>query len=157
MNSHSEIEQLKLQNYRLQRLNLLWLFAIVVIVSAGQARPQSDSVQAKKFVVVDENGKERAVFGMASGGPELVMLDSSDRTALQMQVPKIPDKAAFYLRDPELRAELELAMTMNGAVLHLNDKSGNRVRLATNELNAPLAAIYDAEGKLLFKVSAQSE
>jgi hypothetical protein len=134
---------------------LVWLLVAVLVLCMGQARPQSDSVQAKKFVVVDENGKERAAFGMASGGPELVMLDSSDRTALQMQVPKVPDKAAIYLRDPELRADLELAMTMNGAVVHLNDKSGNRVRLATNELNAPLAAVYDGEGKLLFKISAE--
>jgi hypothetical protein len=157
MNSQLQIEQLKLQNRWLQRWNLVWMLAVVVILCMGQARPQSESMQAKKFVVVDENGKERAVFGMASGGPELVMLDSSDRTALQMQVPKVPDRAAIYLRDAELRADLELAMTMNGAVLHLNDKTGNRVRLATNELNAPLAAVYDAEGKVLFKISAQSE
>jgi hypothetical protein len=29
------------------------------------------------------------------------------------------------------------------------------VRLATNELNAPLAAVYDEEGKLLFQVTAK--
>ena len=34
-------------------------------------------------------------------------------------------------------------MTMNGPVLHFNDRTGTRVRLAANELNAPLAAIYD--------------
>jgi len=155
MNPHPELEQLKRQNRWLQRVNLAWLLGAVVILCMGQARPQADSLQAKKFVVVDENGKERAVFGMASGGPELVMLDSTERVALHMQVPKVPDKAAIYLRDPELRSDLELAMTQNGAVVHLNDKSGNRVRLATNELNAPLAAVYDSEGKLLFEVSGK--
>src|SRR5262245_25091439 len=133
MNLHSELAQLRRQNRWLKRLNLAWMLAVLVILCAGQARPQSESVQAKKFIVVDENGKERAVFGMANGGPELVMLDSADRTALQMQVPKVPDKGAIYLRDAELQSDLELAMTMNGPVLHLNDKAGNRVRLATNE------------------------
>jgi hypothetical protein len=46
-------------------------------------------------------------------------------------------------------------MTQNGPVIHLNDRRGNRVRLATNELNAPLAAVYDEEGKLLFQVTAK--
>jgi len=31
------------------------------------------------------------------------------------------------------------------------------VRLAANELNAPLPAIYDEEGKQLFKVSAKGK
>jgi hypothetical protein len=44
---------------------------------------------------------------------------------------------------------------MNGPVLHFNDKSRNRVRLATNEINAPLAAIHDAAGKRLFEVTAK--
>lgn len=31
-------------------------------------------------------------------------------------------------------------MTMNGPVLHFTDKTGTRVRLAANELNAPLGS-----------------
>ena len=46
-------------------------------------------------------------------------------------------------------------MTQNGPVIHLNDRAGNRLRLATNELNAPLAAVYDEGGKVLFQVSAK--
>jgi hypothetical protein len=38
--------------------------------------------------------------------------------------------------------------------VHLSDKSGPRVRLATNELNAPLVAVYDEKAKVLFQVSA---
>ena len=48
-------------------------------------------------------------------------------------------------------------MTMNGPVLHFTDRTGSRVQLAANELNAPLAAIYDEMGKQLFKVSASQE
>ena len=151
------MEQLQRQNRMLRWLNLAWLLAIMLIVGLGQSRrPQADEMRAQRFVVVDENGKQRAVLGMASGGPELAMMDTSDRVALQLQVPKVPDKGAIYLNDPELSAGLELAMTMNGPVLHLNDRSGNRVRLATNELNAPLVAVHDAEGNLLFKISAEN-
>ena len=48
-------------------------------------------------------------------------------------------------------------MNINGPVLHFTDKTGTRVRLAANELNAPLAAIYDEYGEQLFKVSAKEE
>ena len=46
-------------------------------------------------------------------------------------------------------------MTQTGPVLHFNDRTGNRIRLATNELNAPLAAVYDAEGKKVFEVTGK--
>jgi hypothetical protein len=74
-----------------------------------------------------------------------------------VQVPKIPDNPSLYLSDPRESARVELAMTMNGPVLHFTDKNGTRVRLAASELNAPLAVIYDEEGKRLFKVSAKDE
>lgn len=76
---------------------------------------------------------------------------------MRLQVPKFPDKPSLYLGDPSQSAKVELAMTMNGPVLHFTDKTGTRVRLAANELNAPLAAIYDEEGEQLFKVSAKEE
>ena len=44
-------------------------------------------------------------------------------------------------------------MTQTGPVLHLSDLQGVRARLATNELNAPLFAVYDDAGRGLFEVS----
>ncbi len=87
----------------------------------------------------------------------MVLEDTGGRGVVQLQVPKFPNKPSLYLRDPSESSRVELAMTMNGPVLHFTDRTGTRVRLAANELNAPLAAIYDEQGEPLFKVSAKEE
>jgi len=152
------IEKLERENRHIKRLGLTALVVTGLIISIGQARPQQpDVIRATKFVLVDENGQQRATLGIENGGPALVLEDTNGRGVVQLQVPKIPDKPSLYLSDPRESARVELAMTMNGPVLHFTDKTGTRVRLAANELNAPLAAIYDDEGKQLFKVSAKEE
>jgi len=154
----SRISRLERENRRIKRLGFTALIVAGLIITLGQARSQQpDVVRATQFVLVDENGQQRATFGIENGGPALVLEDTSGRGVVRLQVPKIPDKPSLYLSDPRESARVELAMTMNGPVLHFTDKTGTRVRLAANELNAPLAAIYDAEGKELFKVSAKDE
>ncbi|MEX2120270.1 MAG: hypothetical protein WD847_11805 [Pirellulales bacterium] len=120
----------------------------------GPSRPdEPGEVKAKRFVVVDSKGAERAALGIEDGAPSLVLYNSAGRGVVRCEVPAVPDKPALYLVDPE-QGTLELALTMNGPVVHLSDKTGPRVRLATNELNAPLVAVYDEKAKVLFQVSA---
>lgn len=151
------IEQLERKQRQTQRGLTLSLITLALFVTLGQAAPKkpTKTVKATQFVVVDAKGRQRAVLGMSGGGPELVLNNSQGRALLQMRIPKIPEKAALYLRDPKSQSSVELAMTTNGPVLHFSDKQGTRVRLATNELNAPLTAVYDAKGKLVFKVTAK--
>ena len=121
----------------------------------GQAKPEPVEMKATKFTLVDEQGLSRGSFAMENGGPALVLTDSRGKGVIRLQVPKVPDKAAIYLTAPVESTDAELAMTQTGPVLHFNDRAGNRVRLATNELNAPLAAVYDAEGKKVFEVTGK--
>ena len=152
------LDRLDRENRRNKRLGFTALIVTGLIITLGQARPQQPNViRATQFVLVDENGQQRATLGVENGGPALVLEDTNGRGVVQLQVPKIPDKPSLYLSDPTESARVELAMTMNGPVLHFTDKTGTRVRLAANELNAPLAAIYDEQGKQLFKVSAKVE
>ena len=157
MELNSRVTELERENRRIKRIGLASFLVAGLMISIGQARPeQAKVIQATKFVLVEKNGKQRATLAIENGGPALVLEDTSGRGVVRLQVPKIPDKPSLYLRDPRLSAGLELAMTMNGPVLHLTDRTGTRVRLAANELNAPLAAIYDAEGNRLFRVSTKN-
>ena len=161
MKNESELTHRVAELEKKQRLMQRAMLAAIVgwglVVTLGQASPQQHpkSIKAQQFVVVDAQGRTRATLGMSAGGPELVLTNSRGRGLLQLRVPKIPEKAAIYMHDPKSQSGLELAMTTNGPVLHFSDKQGTRLRLATNELNAPLAAVYDAQGKLLFKVSSK--
>jgi hypothetical protein len=147
---------------RLERNARRWRWAataaavgLALIVFLGQAKPEPTEVKANKFTLLDQGGAPRATLALEAGGPSLVLTDARGREAIQLSVPKVPDKGTIYLSDGEAGSNLELAMTQNGPVIHLNDRTGNRVRLATNELNAPLAAVHDEEGKVLFQVTAK--
>jgi len=155
MNLETRIERLERGDRRWRLAATVAGAGLALVVFMGQARPELGEVKARKFVLVDDEGTSRATLAMEAGGPSLVLTDARGRGAIRLSVPKVPDKGTLYLSDGEARSDLELAMTQNGPVIHLNDKRGNRVRLATNELNAPLAAVYDEEGKLLFQVTAK--
>ncbi|HZL91973.1 MAG TPA: hypothetical protein VFB96_26620 [Pirellulaceae bacterium] len=155
MNLETRIERLERGDRRWRLAATVAGAGLALVVFMGQARPEPGEVKARKFVLVDDEGTSRATLAMEAGGPSLVLTDARGRGAIRLSVPKVPDKGTLYLSDGEARSDLELAMTQNGPVIHLNDKRGNRVRLATNELNAPLAAVYDEEGKLLFQVTAK--
>src|SRR5688572_15636890 len=112
------VARLKRENQRLKRIGLTALVVAGLIITLGQASPeQPEVIRATKFVLVDENGQQRATFGIESGGPGLVLEDTNGRGVVQLQVPKIPDKPSLYHSDPDESARVELAMTMNGPVL----------------------------------------
>ena len=149
MELETRVEKLERENRWLKRIGMTALIVGGLIVMLGQARPQSAEVlRASKFVLVDKEGRQRATLAIENGGPALE--DTRGRGVARLQVPKIPDKPSLYLSDPGQSARVELAMTMNGPVMHFSDQAGTRVRLAANELNAPLAAIYGPEGEEVF-------
>ena len=149
------LERLERDSRRLRSAALLLAIALGLCFFLGQAKPEPGEVKGTKFVLVDDQGAPRGTLALENGGPALVLTDSKGKGVIRMQVPKVPDKAAIYLTDPTESTDVELAMTQTGPVLHFGDRVGNRIRLATNELNAPLAAVYDAEGKKLFEVTAK--
>ena len=155
MDLNLRLARLELESRRWRAAALLLLTLVGLSLFLGQAKQQLGEVKGTKFVLVDEQGAPRATLAIENGGPALVLTDSRGKGALRLQVPKVPDKGAIYLTDAAESTDAELALTQTGPVLHFNDRSGNRVRLATNELNAPLAAVYDAEGTKLFEVTSK--
>lgn len=154
MDLHARIERLERSARRWRLAAAAAGVGLALVVFLGQAAREPMEVKGEKFVLVDASGASRATLAIEAGGPALIMTDERGREAVRLAVPKVPGKGAIYLSDGET-GNLELAMTQNGPVVHLNDQRTNRVRLATNELNAPLAAVYDEEGTVLFQVTAK--
>ncbi|MBC7853750.1 MAG: hypothetical protein IAF94_09965 [Pirellulaceae bacterium] len=155
MNTNDRLTLLERETRRWRTAVALLGIGLGLCLFLGQAKPEATEVKATKFVLVDEQGAPRGTLAMENGGPAFVLTDSKGKGVIRLQVPKVPDKAALYLSDPIESTDAELAMTQTGPVLHFNDRVGNRIRLATNELNAPLAAVYDAEGKKVFEVTGK--
>ena len=157
MDLSARVEKLERENRRLKRLAGCGLAIVCAALALGQASPpEPKTVEAARFVVVDENGRERMVLGMDESGPALLIRSSQGREAVRLDVPSVTDKPALYLDDAPAAARLEMGLTMNDPVIHLTDSTGVRARLATNELNAPLFAVYDDEGRPLFEVSKRN-
>lgn len=155
MDTNHRLARLERELSRWRALAMLTAIGLGLCLFLGQAKPEPGELKATKFTLVDEQGMSRGTFAMENGGPALVLTDSRGKGVIRLQVPKVPDKAALYLSDPIESMDAELAMTQTGPVLHFNDRVGNRIRLATNELNAPLAAVYDAEGKKVFEATGK--
>lgn len=155
MDTNDRLSRLEVESRRWRTFSLLMAIGLGLCLFLGQAKPEATEVNAAKFTLVDEQGMSRGTFAMENGGPAFVLIDSKGKGVIRLQVPKVPDKAALYLSDPTESTDAELAMTQTGPVLHFNDRVGNRIRLATNELNAPLAAVYDAEGKKVFEATGK--
>jgi hypothetical protein len=155
MNTNDRLNHLERESRRWRTAAVLLGITCGLCLFLGQAKPEPTEVKATKFTLVDEKGMSRGTLAMENGGPAFVLTDSRGKGVIRLQVPKVPDKGALYLSDPAESTDAELAMTQTGPVLHFNDRVGNRVRLATNELNAPLAAVYDAEGKKVFEVTGK--
>src|SRR5436190_19742762 len=155
MDTNLRLTRLEQESRRWRATAVCLAIALGLCLFLGQAKPQPSEVKAAKFTLVDEQGIPRGTLAMENGGPAFVLTDSKGKGVIRLQVPKVPDKAALYLSDPTESTDAEFAMTQTGPVLHFNDRVGNRIRLATNELNAPLAAVYDAEGKKVFEVTGK--
>jgi len=156
MDLAARVEKLERENRRLKRLAGCGAAVACAVLAMGQAAPEPKTIEAARFVVVDDAGRERMVLGMDESGPALVIHSSQGREAVRLDVPSVTDKPALYLDDVPAAARLEMGLTMNGPVIHLTDSTGVRARLATNELNAPLFAVYDDEGRSLFEVSKRN-
>lgn len=158
MDLEVRISRLERQLGRWKRVAWAGGLLLVIAIAMGQAAaPIAATVTAKKFTLVDDQGKTKAVLAVEDEGPIFVLHNQAGKPVVQLQVPKIPDKPSLYFLDAEGRQQMELALTPGGPVLHFSDQSGVRARIATNELNAPLAAIYDDAGKKLFEVTTQKQ
>jgi hypothetical protein len=154
MTLESRVALLEAKNRRLKQVVMAAGLVVVVLTAMGQARKEGpERIEAGQFVVVDNEGRERAVLGLEDGSPVLVITNGEGRETVRLEVPSVPDKPALYFTDPGEGHRMELAMTQTGPVLHFSDQRGVRARLATNELNAPLLAVYDDTGRSLFEVS----
>jgi hypothetical protein len=104
-------------------LALAWMF-----MDAGrpaQARRSATvhrETGAKRFVLVDEKGKPRAILGMNKDGPGLALLDEKGNVRVSLGLTEVGPVLA--LLDEEGRSRAVLRVTKEGPGLALLDENG---------------------------------
>jgi hypothetical protein len=145
----------EVRTWRWACLGVLSTATVAICLGAAADDDPPAVLRTGRLEVVDPDGRARAWLAASDGGIEWVLTSADGREAARLEVPAVPDKPALYFFDRAEGHQAELALTQTGPVLHFSDRQRVRLRLATNELNAPLVEVADAEGRELFAVTGQ--
>ncbi len=91
---------------------------------AQEQPPVAEVVQARKFVVLDENGRERAVLGVTPAGPCLTLSDENGQTRTALGFLRINTEPGLILYDENGKSHLWLGARPFGPQLLLFNKTG---------------------------------
>ena len=115
-------------------------------MTAGIAS-REDVVNAKKFNLLDDNGKTRASLSATELGTALTLRDENNQPRASLSVTEL--ETALTLRDENNQPRAKLALSKNGPELALcdeNDKPRARLAVSKDEM---VLDLFDADGKPL--------
>ncbi len=150
------LDRLERSNRRLKGVVVLVVFAGVVLVARDQVFRNATiqlldgdgTIEAREFVVRDNDGKRRASLGVPGDMPALVLFDESENGLASLSVQGGRDGASHLtLCDRRGKAAIYLGLLSTGPTISLSDASGKiRASLAVDELRdgSPSLILLDA-------------
>ncbi len=142
-----ELTQTKAAVFRMRRHNLCILRAVILMVvllalawmfmdTGRPAQARGGAVVhretgAKRFVLVDEKGKSRAILGMNKDGPGLALLDEKGNVRVSMGLTEVGPVLA--LLDGAGHSRAILRVTKEGPGLALLDENGQGKVFTSND------------------------
>ena len=170
------IEKVERQNRWLKYLGLSALMLVAAVMLSGQASPDNNLLEARRFTLRAETGEVRAELGMTSSlpggkGPCLTLYDEKKNKRAVLSVMEYGPDLVFYDAHGEERAKLvvadggprmvlrgtggkiqvQLAVNADIPWLALFDASEKqRALMVVNDVKGPSFALYDSKGKEMF-------
>jgi hypothetical protein len=151
-----ELAQAKRRARRLV-IAALACIGVLVVAWAGvlQATAQREAhvapkVVARSFVLVDENGKTRAVLAGVKDGPALGLYDENGKTRAWLDVGE--DGPGLTLYDENGKGRAMLAVGKDGpGLLGLYDENGKPSAVLDVGKHGPGLVLFDKERKIVFR------
>lgn len=132
-------------------LGLLLAFFLLGAIVHRDEQQVSNEILARRFVLVDQDGRRRAGLGIADGAAILSLIDATGvpRAAFGAAANGAPSLTLF---DDRARAAVTLRLTADRASGILLDDEAGRTRAALGLLpdGSPILALADADGSPLF-------
>lgn len=127
MTLEDRLTRLERKNRRLTLAMLLTGVAAALVVTIGAARPEAvrDVVRAHSFVLLDENGKMRALLAVTENEPMLGLADENGRVRAGMAIDK--GSPRFVLWDENSTEQASLSLSKKGPGLQLGSKEMMRM------------------------------
>ena len=158
MSIEERLEKLDLKLARIQFINrLLVILGIGVFLalwffSSGTPTAQEkvmDEVIAKRFVLIDENGKTRALLHAVNDVTSLQLLSVNSYSLTGLVLFK--EGPRLVMHDENGKPRAGLSVSKDGPLLLLNDKAGkNRIRMGVN-LDEPSLNMYSPDGSVIWQ------
>ncbi len=112
--------------------------------------PAQQTVEARKFVLIDANGKPLAELGATREGSGLVLMDSTGKPRAALVVTGAGQPGLkLYDRSGVVRAALIVADDGHAGLALYDTASRNRAALATNPDGASALMLFDRDGRLV--------
>ncbi len=80
------LERLEKQNRRLKYVGAAALVLVSAAIHMGQAAPVPETIEARRFLVIDTKGEPRAALGVTEGGPTLALNDADGKLRAALTV-----------------------------------------------------------------------
>ncbi|MFH1023792.1 MAG: hypothetical protein V1809_10450 [Planctomycetota bacterium] len=139
MTMEQRLENMERQLARMRRFNCWLLVAVGMVVGGwlalgvGDLRPSTAQaaegdgkvekvIRANKFVVEDENGKDRVMLGVIKGGPRLCLLDENSEPRAMLFINKVG--SGLTLSDENDKERVRIIAIKDGSELLLVDENG---------------------------------
>jgi len=118
MTMEKRLQRLERQNRWMKRLAAVMLAVVAASVLVAQKKPTPDTLEAKRFILRDDDGRGRAALGLVERGCSLGMFEKDEKTGLMLGVWGGP-----FLAFRDAKGEtLELVQTKEGSLqLRLHD------------------------------------
>ena len=144
------LDKLEKQNRRLKMALTLFTILAGCLVFVGARFRGGRTITARRIVLKADSGATRAILGMRSAGPGLVLYDENgENIEALLAVLQTGPVLSLYDRNGATRALL--GVTPKGATLALNDQHGKlRVEIGFSS-NEPNVTFFDPNGKPTYR------
>ena len=121
-------------------------FKTTVNSAQAQGAGAVKEVRAKRIVLEDENGQERAILGLIEDNPALKLFDKNGKTRAALSL--FEDEPRLALRDENGKERVGLSVDKDGPFLSLSDENGkSRAWLAVTKYGQGLS-LYDEKREI---------
>ena len=154
MDLQRRVELLERQNSWFKRIGIATVLLVIVAISMGQAPKKAETIEAEKFVIVDEHGAQRGIFGIDQGDAILILAHADGKPLIEMRTIR-DGRSALHVHDTNGIPRIELALAKRGPVLNfIGDNSVLRTSLAGAGPNSRLD-LYQDDGGKIFTVTTE--
>jgi hypothetical protein len=97
------LEKLERQNRRMKQIGIVAVIIAASVLLMGQKAAVNRTVEANSFILRDNSGKERAIWGIEdnTGSPVLVFFNANGKMGMQLMVDKYDSPQLALYNSPE--------------------------------------------------------